>query len=270
MGGECLGVLLVIGVLLALAYFGLRGESIRGYTGRALQSIATRFGGRYESGGWLGSPRVTFSNEGLAVCEFVQYEGRTALEVRLAMPPLPARGKVVSLSHPGAAFPSRPGFAYYSRFRDGDRHEYVLFHYEANEGYQLLGDGVRQQIGVLRESPVSSRIELDFVPGGLVVRKVWPTIVADNAIRFVHQVLTLRDQLALVLSGDITFVADAVAIPAGDVICKVCGDPVTSGVVYCVRCQTPHHRECWNYGHGCSVYGCGGKDCVSSRPMTAK
>lgn len=49
--------------------------------------------------------------------------------------------------------------------------------------------------------------------------------------------------------------------PALDpVVCKVCGDAITEGVVMvCETCKTPHHRDCWNYVGGCSIYGCQGK-----------
>jgi len=39
-------------------------------------------------------------------------------------------------------------------------------------------------------------------------------------------------------------------------ICLVCGEPLGSPVVVCSRCDTPHHRECWDYNEGCAVYGC--------------
>lgn len=38
--------------------------------------------------------------------------------------------------------------------------------------------------------------------------------------------------------------------------CQVCGTEMKSGVVYCARCRTPHHGECWTYMGSCSTYGC--------------
>jgi hypothetical protein len=29
-----------------------------------------------------------------------------------------------------------------------------------------------------------------------------------------------------------------------------------SRVVYCGKCRTPHHEECWSYVGQCSTYGC--------------
>jgi hypothetical protein len=46
----------------------------------------------------------------------------------------------------------------------------------------------------------------------------------------------------------------------GPPICKVCGEPIASGeVVVCSSCNTPHHRDCWDYIGACSIYGCSGK-----------
>lgn len=41
--------------------------------------------------------------------------------------------------------------------------------------------------------------------------------------------------------------------------CKVCGEAILFDEVRCVDCDTPHHRDCWAYGGGCSVYGCGSR-----------
>ena len=39
--------------------------------------------------------------------------------------------------------------------------------------------------------------------------------------------------------------------------CPVCGSAVADAKVLCKRCRTPHHRECWEYAHGCSMFACG-------------
>ena len=46
----------------------------------------------------------------------------------------------------------------------------------------------------------------------------------------------------------------------GPPICKVCGEPIAGGaVIVCAVCNTPHHRDCWEYVGACSIYGCNGK-----------
>jgi hypothetical protein len=39
--------------------------------------------------------------------------------------------------------------------------------------------------------------------------------------------------------------------------CQVCGGSLGQGaVVYCVRCATPHHDDCWAYAGQCSTFAC--------------
>jgi hypothetical protein len=44
---------------------------------------------------------------------------------------------------------------------------------------------------------------------------------------------------------------------AENVVCQVCGDVITSDVVFCRGCATPHHHDCWEYYGQCSTFGCG-------------
>ncbi|HEX5102828.1 MAG TPA: RING finger protein, partial [Pirellulaceae bacterium] len=60
----------------------------------------------------------------------------------------------------------------------------------------------------------------------------------------------------------ITFVSESVKIAEpdeGESQCQVCGEPLTTDLVFCSACKTPHHRECWEYFGGCSTYACGNK-----------
>jgi hypothetical protein len=38
--------------------------------------------------------------------------------------------------------------------------------------------------------------------------------------------------------------------------CQVCSSTMETRIVYCARCRTPHHEECWVYAGMCSTYGC--------------
>ena len=45
--------------------------------------------------------------------------------------------------------------------------------------------------------------------------------------------------------------------------CLVCGDPIQPGnLVGCGSCDTPHHRDCFEYNGHCAVYACGSKTYV--------
>ncbi len=39
--------------------------------------------------------------------------------------------------------------------------------------------------------------------------------------------------------------------------CPICGSVVESGLIRCLRCKTVHHRECWEWNEGCSMFACG-------------
>lgn len=53
--------------------------------------------------------------------------------------------------------------------------------------------------------------------------------------------------------------ATAQAVAAGAVgICQVCGTDAPLAWVRCERCETPHHRDCWNYNGACSTFACRG------------
>jgi hypothetical protein len=38
--------------------------------------------------------------------------------------------------------------------------------------------------------------------------------------------------------------------------CQICGSAMVERLVYCAKCGTPHHEECWTYNGACSTYGC--------------
>lgn len=45
----------------------------------------------------------------------------------------------------------------------------------------------------------------------------------------------------------------------GFVYCEVCGERIERGVnplVACLKCDTLHHKDCWEYNNRCAIYGC--------------
>lgn len=50
-------------------------------------------------------------------------------------------------------------------------------------------------------------------------------------------------------------------------LCQVCGDELNqakiANVVYCTRCNTPHHKDCWDFIGKCSTYACGSEKYTS-------
>lgn len=47
-------------------------------------------------------------------------------------------------------------------------------------------------------------------------------------------------------------------------LCQVCGSSLGQGrIVYCIRCMTPHHAECWDYAGQCSTFACRERRCAA-------
>ena len=60
----------------------------------------------------------------------------------------------------------------------------------------------------------------------------------------------------------IQFVSEVQEPDTAEAQCQVCGAELTGDLVYCASCDTPHHRDCWQYFGGCSTYACGEKKFV--------
>lgn len=74
---------------------------------------------------------------------------------------------------------------------------------------------------------------------------------------FVGLSLQLYSQALLAADAGIHVIAPEESTNFGEIICNVCGEEMIANIVYCRRCHTPHHRECWKYNGECSTYGCG-------------
>jgi hypothetical protein len=47
-------------------------------------------------------------------------------------------------------------------------------------------------------------------------------------------------------------------------LCQVCGMELSAGpLVYCSKCKTPHHKDCWDYLGQCSTFACKSHICSS-------
>lgn len=54
--------------------------------------------------------------------------------------------------------------------------------------------------------------------------------------------------------------------------CRVCGEPECPekdgrDIVYCAKCATPHHHDCWHYNKKCAIFGCEGTEFQSKAEL---
>jgi hypothetical protein len=122
---------------------------------------------------------------------------------------------------------------------------------------QLLTRYVQMQIDRLRYFQGGNDVQVRFRQGSLTItrRGVMRT---DRVLRlWIEQSLELHELAVASFAPGIDFGDDVMQATVG-AVCKVCGDSLDGGeVVYCRVCDTPHHRDCWRYFGGCSVYACG-------------
>jgi hypothetical protein len=106
--------------------------------------------------------------------------------------------------------------------------------------------------------------------GSFAVAKTNFALNVDRVDRFLRIVLQIYDLTSLIDAKGIEFVDDGAEIRIEDAKCGVCGEKTVQGIVLCARCKTPHHKECWEYMGGCSIYACGGKAWVTPEQAGAK
>jgi len=267
-------VVVVLGVYGVIRLLAFLGAWTTGARYRAFRQLAARFGGRYESRGLSDPPTVSFSH------------GENSVRVGLA-PTVPGqvslpRTRVVVRFHRGIPFrlelapASRPSPTQPPKgtrlVRIGDREFDCGFVVQANDeemARDFLTPSVRWSIDALQRLVHPGGLLVSISPERLLVQ-IDRNLSNNREALFmaVSETLLIQDGLQLGvrrrMTEGVTIVAGAPDPDAGPPSCKVCGEPIEHGpVVVCSACNTPHHRECWEYAGACSIYGCGSK---SGRP----
>ena len=73
---------------------------------------------------------------------------------------------------------------------------------------------------------------------------------------FIQQALQIFDLLRLSDSWGVKFLDDTDATVVEDVVCPICTGRIADDLVSCMRCQTPHCRDCWEYNGQCATFAC--------------
>lgn len=115
---------------------------------------------------------------------------------------------------------------------------------------QLQLAGVYQATG-------AAALELLGGRGILTLVIAAPVHSYDGLHHLLRTASALFDQTQLAAVEGIAFVDDEEVQPLQAVRCNVCGQEITSDLVACRTCKTPHHGECWQYNGQCSTYACG-------------
>ena len=259
---ECVGVFLLFAAIVVLALFGVFSQTAARFErwNSALAAVGQRFGGVLSRGGWFSNPSLrlpygtTYSR--LSVYNLPGTAGRKCLEMivqwsdvslHMALVPRVSRRQIaVDLRRL-----SELEFDW-----DDFRLRWNVWADDGEESRLLLSSGVRVQLERISRSPEAGETLVLIYPGWLVVRKVWDSSRAHDLEQFVEMTLGLYDQLQLTKTEGIDFVNGDQPQIIDHANCRICGEEMSAEIVVCRRCQTPHHRDCWEYAGGCATYGC--------------
>jgi hypothetical protein len=265
--------LIVLSIYLVIRLLSNFGAWMSGARYRAYRLLAARYHGRYESRGLSDTPTVSFIHNGSTV--------RVGLAPTIAgQPEQIPRTRVVARFRRGipfrlelapAARPAPPQPPKGTRpVKVGDPEFDRGFVVQANDvemARDFLSPGARAVIADLQRGVHAGGMLLSINPERVLLQIDRNLGVNFEALDWaVQKGLALHDGL---LDGVSRRVTQGIAIvdKAGDwdedggpPICKVCGEPIADqAVIICAVCNTPHHRDCWEYVGACSIYGCNGK-----------
>jgi hypothetical protein len=124
----------------------------------------------------------------------------------------------------------------------------------------FLNAAVQQEMLKLKRLRSNDHVYLSMTGAQLIIRKLNVLNRADDLNTFYESGGRICDELMALIgengAGAIQILDVSFETTEEAPKCQICGDQITSDKVICRRCRTPHHRDCWEYNGGCSVYAC--------------
>ena len=274
-------LIIMIGVSIILQRFKAASDA---ENERELQNFLARWGARFETRA-DGSREIRLCVDNSSVT--IEYTSRE-----------PAVNTTVHFTHLNISLPT-PGATTLPRLEIRhqlliDQRQHDLYPYPGNQdiqiGYPNFDDAFvilgkdPQRIGEFLTPEVQAAIvtlsrfesfgqeddlHLETYDGWLRISKHYLVRTDAELSQLVSFSKALVDVIQQQTSG-IQFLGTAAPVIAQDTQCRVCGDPLSNQVVFCAKCRSPHHQDCWQYIGRCSVYGCGHQQFVANRPRQAQ
>ena len=261
---ECLvACVLVLGVSLALMMIFASSVHTRATRWNdAFSHVARQFRGAYTGGGWFSEPSVRLMY-GTAHARLSGYglgrSGKSVVQMVIEQREVRCRCEMLSRPSTVTLVPSLAGLTEVELDWGTQFARWQVAAVDYDEARHLMTDAVRLALDRIWLHPLPRDTAVSLLPGWIVIRKVWDSPRATDLAQFVELGCTLNDQVQLAAAAGIEFIAGDEAQVIDDALCCVCCEQLSQDVVFCVRCKTPHHRDCWEYSGGCSTYGCGGR-----------
>jgi Prokaryotic RING finger family 1 len=270
--------LVILGLVVLFLYLFIRALStfstwVGAQRYRAYRNLAAQYRGRYESRGLSDPPTVSFSYNGSTVRVGLAPTiagqpaqiPRTRVVVRFGKG-IPFRLELAPICRPAPPQPPRGTRPVRVSDPAFDR-AYVVQANDLEMARDFLDKTVRNAVEDLQRMVHPGGMLVSINPERLLVQVDRNLGQSSEALALaVREALVVHDGL---LEGVNRRMNQGIAIvdrtdaweeDSGPPICKVCGEPIAAGaVIICAACNTPHHRDCWEYVGACSIYGCNGK-----------
>jgi hypothetical protein len=270
----------ILGIVILALYLGVRflatmAANVAGARYKAYRQLALRFGGRYENRGLSDPPTVSFQHSGAHVRVGLAPNvpgqvmvPRTRVVARFAKG-LPLRLELAPSARASPPQPPKGTRVVNSGDTEFDR-SYVTRANDADITREFLSPSVRWAIENLRKLAPPGGMLISVNPERLLVQvdrnlgtQTEPLCNAVALAVGILDQLVLSVQTRLTQGIAIVAAGPASAEDAGPPLCKVCGEAINDKHVVCTTCRTPHHRDCWQFVGGCSIFGCNGKQCAA-------
>ena len=134
---------------------------------------------------------------------------------------------------------------------------FVIQSNQVRAAQNLMSSGVQWQVEQLARHLHDDSVYISIHRGRMTVSK--PNYIKDfePLDDFVRFSLELLDQALLTRSVGIDFVNAESPTLIEKISCPICCEEITGDMVICVRCKTPHCRDCWLYNGQCAMFACG-------------
>lgn len=265
--------LIVLAIYLVIRLMTNVGSWMTGARYRAYRHLASRFQGKYETRGLSDPPTVSFTHNGATVRvglapTVLGQPGqipRTRVVARFTSG-IPFRMELAPKVRP-APLQSPKGTRLVTTGDPKFDYGFVARANDAEMARDFLCSPIRSTVIGLQQVVHPGGMLVSINPERMLVqidRNLGTN--ADSLTWVVQQALALHDGLIdgvtrrMKQGVDIVEDGECWDEDAGPPVCKVCGGPIDeSEMVVCAVCNTPHHRDCWDYVGACSIYGCNGK-----------
>ncbi len=133
-----------------------------------------------------------------------------------------------------------------------------------DEGFirEYLDARTRQAVEDLRNLLGNDKVLVSVNSSRLLIRKHGILSELNDLTVFAELSCKLYDRILMFWqkASGIEILEDEPPAPGAFPVCQVCGGEIPADArIYCRRCKTPHHKDCWEFNGQCSTYACGEK-----------